>query len=249
MNKGQFNARALTMEVSDLISKRQFEAARTLLLEELKAGPSLSKRRRIHLLNNLAGVEVVAGQPRQALKALEERRALGYSRRNEKLDDHLQTAKLLAQSEQWVEARAELIDLLTRGDGCRQWSGMLPALELYFDLEAACRSYLEPKIEAAYEASILKLGVAGSITRGDAALETKVRCARKAYRAAAVRFQKLLLRSYTEINNRGRTGLLRDLHKFISCEKVGFFNDQARELLSRVSKQASKKPGGNPTEP
>jgi hypothetical protein len=233
MSKPAYSERALTMRVSELLSKKQFAAARMLLRGELAASASLPKRRQKILLGNLISVESVAGRPLAALKALERRRSLGYRRQSERLDDYFHAATFLARSGQWEAARAELIRLFT-SRGFLQSSGLLPPLELYFNVEEECRRCLGPILAKAYKTDIRKNGIPVSIASGKLTLEENVRAALASYHAAARKYEALLIRAFTDREKNGRAALLRDIQEYISAEKVDFFKGEARKLLSRA---------------
>jgi hypothetical protein len=228
--------RELTMKLLELENKKQFKAARTILREKLDSGASLTKRRQEMLLDNLIRVELRAGRPLAALKAFERRRTLGTSSLSERLYQHLEAATILSQSEQWLAARAELTQLFT-DKHFLQSSELLSALERYFDIEDECRKLLTPILEDACKTAVRRLGIPLSIDLEKATLEETVRSARTVYRAAAQKYQALLLRAFADTDQDQRNVLELDLKEYISDEKVGFFNGLARELLARLTTQ------------
>jgi len=222
----------------ELLNKKQFGAARRLLREQLANDNILTKRQQKNLLSTLTIVEINAGRPLEALKVLERRRALGSSSWAEKFDNYLEAANLLARSGRWIAARSELINLFANRNSL-QWHGLLQALELFFDVEEECRKCLEPILNRACEVAAQKLGIPIPTDRQKSTVKESVRESRALYSAAAQKYQELLLRTYSEISDERHSKLVHDLQAYVTNERVGFFREQARALLARISPSSS----------
>ena len=238
VNKRPFEARELTLRVSELLNEKRFGTARRLLRKKLALAATLSKREQKILLTNLTRIELTAGKPNTALKMLKRRRALGFNRWSEKFDDIFETATVLAKTGEWIAARAELLELLTNKK-CPEWDGLFAALDFYVDIEAECRKYMESTLESACKTAVKRYQIPISADSG-ASIEKTVKAARALYRAASQNYQELLLRAHSSLNWDEQAVLIRDLRRYVSSEKVGFFRSEGRQLLARAAARSGR---------
>jgi len=236
----EFGGRKLKDRVSDLLGKGQFKEARRLVQDELDLGDSIPKRRQIDLLNSLITIELRAKRPVAVLEALSQRRALGYRNWQERLDEGLSAAAIFARFGKLFEARAELTKVL-RDKNCLRWDSLLRALELYVEMDVACREEMETILTEASDVAIHKNGIPVASDQTNRTVEEKIKSVSATYRAASKGYEALLLRAFDPANLTSREALLKDIREYISSEKVAFFVGLGQELSekltsSRVSK-------------
>lgn len=233
MKRQLYSGPILTVKVCELVAKKQFKKARAMLQAPLRQNLSLSKGEKISILSNLTMIEKITGNPLKALKILETRRSLGYRDWREELDITFEAATLFAQSEQWTAARRELIAIL-EAKRSLEWDSLLPALELYFDVERECYKSLGPTLKRACKAGLLSLGMFRLEVLETTNTEETVREAMAQYREASKKYQSFLLRAMDSGNRRPNATLINELIVYSNVEKVDLFAEQARSLLARI---------------
>jgi hypothetical protein len=240
MSAQRFNDRKLIAKVLELSNQGRFKEARKLVQEELDLGASVPKRRRKRLLDTLVMIELSAKKPKRALEYLAQRRALRYSNWTERLNESLRRAQIYTRVGKWFEARAELTELL-RDKNCLRFASLLRALELYVEVDGACREEMEQVLAEASAVAIRSSGIPVTGDEGKLTTKEKIKSVSAVYRTAAKGYEALLLRTFDAASPESRKVLVGDIQTYLVEEKVKFFNGLARELLDKLGAQGMSK--------
>lgn len=240
MSVRRFNERKLVTKVLELSGKKHFKEARKLIEEELNLSASVPKRRRKSLLDILVMIESDSERPQAAFKFLAQRHALGYSNWTERLNESLRTAQIYARFGKFFEARAELTELL-RDKNCLRFASLLRALELYVEVDEACREEMEQVLAEASAVAIRSSGIPVTGDEGKLTTKEKIKSVSAVYRTAAKGYEALLLRTFDAASPESRKVLVGDIQTYLVEEKVKFFNGLARELLDKLGAQGMSK--------
>jgi hypothetical protein len=111
------------------------------LQDSLSHQNSKDQRIKKHLLECLFYVEQHLGRLAAASRVLEQRRALGYSKPELRMDAALHAATLLASQSKAEQARSELLSLIYNPK-LYGWHGVLKALSLYVEVERSAGTQL-----------------------------------------------------------------------------------------------------------
>lgn len=225
-----------TRDVVRMCQDGRAKEARKSLMSSLAASQSVSKAEEKRLLEGLLYVEVFEGHAQAALQVLKRRRALGYRNLERRMDDALETSTLLYNTGHFIEARAELIDLL-RERKSNEWHGLLPALSLYVDADEKCREAMNSVLVEGARTAVKRLGIPIQVELGGAKLPKTIKAARSMYRADSKVYSGLLTQVFTERSQDGRQHVIDNLREFSESAKVDFFRDQAKQLLKKLSSQ------------
>lgn len=207
--------------------------ARTMLVDSLSNLSSKNQRFKKRLLEDLFYVELHLGHLASGLRALEQRRALGYSKAEQRMDAALHAATLLARQNKAEEARAELLGLIC-DPKLLTWHGVLKTLSLYVQVEIVCRNSVEHALNRASAAAIRKFGI--RLEHRDKKLDVReqISTADRIFGTASRTYSQLLLRALSATRKQERAAVVRDLRRFAKLEKVGFFRMQAKETLRKL---------------
>lgn len=229
----EMDSKLTTRAVVGMCESGRAKDARKALSDRLKASSSVSKREQRRLLANLLYVEIFDGRTEAALHVLYRRRLLGYRNPESKMDDVLQISSLLYNTGHFIEARAELIELL-RGRRTREWSGLLQALSLYVDADEKCRELMGALLIEGSRAAMTRFGIPLSVNVDTVQMPKTIRAAHKMFCAESKEYSKLLAQVFTARTQHGRGRIVENLRKFSENAKTDFFRSQAEQLLIKL---------------
>jgi hypothetical protein len=207
--------------------------ARAMLADSLSHLNSKEQRAKKRLLDDLFYVELHLGRVASGLRVLEQRRALGYSKPEQRMDAALDAATLLARQNKAEQARTELLDLICHPKFL-EWHGLLKTLSLYVEVENECRDLVEHALKRASAAALKKFGI--RLKPGDEKPEARelILIANRMFGSASRTYSQLLIRGMGATSKKEREAVIRDLRRFAKVEQVGFFRMQAREALREL---------------
>ena len=145
-------------EVVQMCQTGKAKQARTMLAGSLAHQSSKDQKIKKRLLDCLFYVEQHLGRLAAASRVLEQRRALGYSKPELRMDAALHAATLLARQSKAEQARSELLSLIYNPK-LYEWHGVLKALALYVEVERECRDSVDDVLSRASAATIRKFGI------------------------------------------------------------------------------------------
>jgi hypothetical protein len=207
-----------------------------MLADSLSHPNSKDQRIKKPLLECLFYVEQHLGNLAAASRVLEQRRALGYSRPELRMDAALNAATLLARQSRAEQAKSELLSLI-HDPKLYEWHGVLKALSLYVEVEKECRDAVDEILSRASIAAIKKFGIRLKPGEKKPDLHEMISIANAMYRSASQTYSQLLIRSLSGTSKREREAAIRDLRRFAEEEKVGFFRMQATKALQELVKR------------
>ena len=228
--KKTLNAR----EVVKICQDGGADKARKTLMRLLLASSPESKAEQKHLLDGLLYVEMHEGRAKAALEVLRRRRALGYRKLEQRMDAALHAATLLGRARRFVDARAELMGIM-RDPRSLHWDGLLPALCLYVDFDEQCREQMDVVLVEACNAVIKKFGIPLPFDGSARAVTQTIRDAQEMYRSDSRAYSELMCQVMTERTTDGRDRLISEIRAYPNEKRVEFFNDQARNLLDKLT--------------
>lgn len=211
-----------------------------MLTELLANASSKSKPEQRRILEVLFLVETYSGNAKTTLQALERRRALGYRKAEQQMDAALQAATLLQKTNRFTDARAELIGIL-QDRRSLNWDGLLPAISLYVDLDERCREEMNKVLVEASELVLKKFGIPIPFDGSAKAVTHTIRGAHDTFRSDSRAYSELVSRAITEKTREGRERLISDIREFANERRAEFFNDQARDLLDKLTSKKGKR--------
>jgi hypothetical protein len=201
-----------------------------MLTDSLSHLTSKDQRIKKRLLEDLFYVELYVGRPAAGLRALEQRRALGYSNPEQRMDAALHAATLLARQNKAEQARAELLGLICNPKLVR-WHGVLKTLSLWVEVENECRNSVEHALNRTSAAAIRKFGIRLESRDKKPDIREQISTANRIFGAASRTYSQLLIRALSADTKQEHEAVVRDLRRFANAEKVGFFRKQAKEAL------------------
>lgn len=220
-------------EVIEMCQAGKARQAQAMLLDSLSHLNSKNQRIKKRLLEDLFYVELDRGRLAAALRALEQRRALGYSKTEQRMDATLHAATLLARQNKAEQARAELLGLI-HDPKLLGWHGVLKAVSLYVEIENECRNSVEHALNRASGAAIRRFGIRLGRRDKKPDVREQISNANKIFGAASRTYSQLLIRALSATTKQEQEAVVRDFREFAKVEKVGFFRMQARETLRKL---------------
>lgn len=220
-------------EIIQMCQAGRARQARAMLVDSLSRLSSENHRFEKRLLDDLLYVELHLGRLAAGLRVLEQRRALGYSKSEQRMDAALHAATLLARQNKAEQARAELLGLMS-DPKLLEWHGVLKTLSLYVQVENGCRDSVEHTLNRASAAAIRKFGIRLEHQDKELDVRKQISTANRIFGEASRTYSQLLIRAHSAATRQEHAAVVRDLRKFAKMEKVGFFKMQAKETVRRL---------------
>lgn len=215
-------------EVIRLCQAGKARQARAMLVDSLSSLSSKNRRFKKRLLDDLFYVELHL--------ALEQRRALGYGKTEQRMDAALHAATLLARQNKTELARAELLGLMFNPK-FPEWNGVLKTLSLYVQVENECRDSVEHVLKRTSAAALRKFGIRVEHQGMKPDVREQITTANEIFGAASRAYSQLLIRALSAATEQERGAVVQDLRSFANLAKVGFFRTQAKQTLRKLIRQ------------
>jgi hypothetical protein len=223
-------------EVLQMCETGKARQARAMLVDSLCHLNSKNQRIKKRLLEGLFYVELHLGRHAAGFRTLEQRRALGYRKTEQRMDAALHAATLLARQNKAEQARTELLGLI-RNPKLLEWHGVLKTLSLYVKVEDECRNSVEQALNRISAAAFRKLGIRLEHRDKKPDVREHISTADRIFGAASRTYSQLLIRALGATTMQEHEAIVRDLRRFAKAEKVGFFRMKAKETLRKLKKE------------
>jgi hypothetical protein len=220
-------------EVIQMCEAGKARQARAMLTDSLSRLKSKDERIKKRLLDDLFYVELYADRSAAGLRVLEERRALGYSNPEQRMDAALHAATLLARQNKVEQARAELLGLMF-DPKLLEWHGVLKTLSLWVEVEKDCQNLVENALHRTSAAAIRKFRIRLERRDKQPSVRERILTANRIFGAASRTYSQLLIRALSAAAKQDRAAVVQDLRRFAKLQQVGFFRAQAKETVRKL---------------